>query len=260
MKISMCASLVLAATVFPTWATGATLIASTSFEEVPGIAPGPTYTDTLGSTTNHALINNAGQPIVNWSSGVGQSDLDFSSSWLTNGDGSAGLTDGQAFGVYNFGTGNVPDGKNAFWMADTEGTGRLTFESVNLAGTVDPMVSIYLRVQSTGYELDDFVHAYVVQDDGLGNLTEATLLDTRGSDIDSLSIESSGSEYIQYNAALTAGTLATLVIDFDSDVAVENLRIDHVQFTAVPEPASLALFALGGLCLACRSTRRNAWL
>lgn len=251
MKIEASACLLALAAASGTASARPAAIAGTSFEFVPTLPGVPNYVDTLGSAADHALINNANQPIVNFTPGVGVPELGFSSSWYTNNDGTPGLTDGQFMGAYGGFFGQIPDGDHCFIMSDTEGMARLSFDAVDLAGTTAPEASIWVRLNGTSWEADDFLHIYAVMDDGLGNLNEATLLDTRGLDIDNLNIEG---DFIKFTAALTPGTSAKLVIDFDSDVTVENVRFDQVQFTDAPAPAGMALFGLAGLV---RSRRRR---
>jgi len=161
------------------------------------------------------------------------------------------MTDGQFYGVYGGGLGEAPDGDRFFMMADTEGVAKLTFDTVDLTSAAAPELSLWLRFNGTSWELDDFIHIYAILDDGLGNFSQATLLDTRGGDIDDLGIEGS---YVQFTTSLTPGTHATLVVEYDSDVATENIRFDKIQFTDVPGPAGVALLAIAGLV---RSRRRR---
>jgi hypothetical protein len=252
MKSQVCAGLLALGAVAggPAWARP-NVIAGTSFEFVPTLPGVPNYVDTLGSATSHALINNANQPIVNFAPGAGVPELGFSSYWTTNGDGSAGLTDNQFFGTYGGGFGEVPNGDHFFFMSDTEGVAKLTFDAVDVTTATAPELSMWLRINGTNWELDDFIHIYAVLDDGLGNLSEATLLDTRGGDIDDLGIEGS---YVQFTTSLTPGTHATLVVEFDGDVTTESIRFDQIQFLDVPGPAGIAVFGIAGLF---RSRRRH---
>jgi hypothetical protein len=254
MKIQICAGSALATIMTaPAWA--GTLIAGTSFENVSApFTSNPQYVDSLGFDNAHALINNPDQPAVTFTPDLGHTELGFSTFWTPNGDGAPGLTDGQLFGVYNNGLGSAPDGDHYFMMSDTEGIARFVLDTVDLTGTMAPEVSAWLRVTNTAWEPDDFVHMYVMLDDGAGNVSNVTLLDTRGLDIDDLGIE--GTTYNLYSQALTPGTLATFVLEFDGDVASEIIRFDHVQFHSVPAPGALAVFGLAGLSFSRR--RRTA--
>jgi len=197
-------------------------IAYTSFEEPTNV--GGTYTDTGDAGVDHALINNSGEPDVNFTSSGGE--IGFTSYYYNTRD-DVGLTDGDFVGVTNY-TGTVstyPDGSNGFELSDTDGKMTVTFEVVSLVGHTNPNVSLQYFVQSTGYESDDLIRIWLVVDGG----TEVDLLNTTGSDINDLGIEGS---WLTLSSSLAGYTTATLKVEIDCNSGSEALYIDDVQFVA----------------------------
>lgn len=222
-------------------ANAGTVIAYTSFE-VPE-AVGGQYVDTLDPLTDHALLDNAGEPIVNFAGGV---ELGFST-FYTNTRDSTGTADGDFIGVSDF-TGVVgayTDGLQGFQLQDSDGLLTVSIETVDLTG-VDALVSIDTFLQGTGWESDDRVRVWVEVDGG----QEIDLLNTMGSDIDDLEIEDS---WMTLTADLTGFTTATLRFELDSNSASEGLFADNVVFSVIPAPGAMALFGLAGLA----GTRRR---
>lgn len=129
-------------------------IAYTSFEEPPNV--GGLYTDTGDASVDHALLNNSGEPDVNYTSTGGE--LGFTSYYYNTRD-DVGLTDGDYVGVTNYTStvGSFPDGSNGFEFSDTDGKMTVTFDAVSLAGATNPNFSMKYFVQSTGYESNDVI-------------------------------------------------------------------------------------------------------
>ena len=200
---------------------GQTTIAYTSFEELTAV--GGKYVDSLDAATDHALVNHANQPYVNYTSTGGE--LGFSS-YYYNTRNDVGLTDGDYVGVTNYtgAVGSYPDGSNGFQLSDCDGKMETTFDEVNLSGHTSAYVSIASFVQETGWESDDEIRMWVVVDGG----TEIDLLNTAGSDIDDLGIEDA---WDTLEVALTGYSTATLKVSLDCNSGDEALYIDNIQFT-----------------------------
>ncbi|MEO0422136.1 MAG: VPLPA-CTERM sorting domain-containing protein [Pseudomonadota bacterium] len=220
-------------------ATSASTIAGTSFEEPQAV--GGQYTDTLPADTDHALLDNAGEPIVNYTSIGGE--LGFSS-FYTNTRDSSGLTDGDFVGVTDF-TGDVgayTDGLQGFQISDPDGLMTITFDTVDLSGVTDATLTVDLFVNETGYEDGDRVRVWVEGDGGV-----VDLIDTAGSDIDDLGIEG---VWLNLIADLSGFTMATLLFEGESNSSAESFYLDNVAFSGaaavVPVPAA-AWLLLGGL-------------
>ena len=211
----------------------------TSFEE-PGVFPGVQYVDTLDPLTDHDLLDNAGEPWVNW---TGTNELGFNSYYRNTRDGE-GLGDGDFVGVTDF-TGTVgayTDGTQGFQMSDPDGLMGICIDPVALAGP-DPMaVSLDLYLQSTGWETDDSVRVWVEVDGGV----EIDLLNTIGFDIDDEFGDLEG-VWTTLSADLSGYTTATLYAELDSNSGSESIYLDNVVFATVPGPGALALFGLAGL-------------
>lgn len=220
-------------------AASASTIAGTSFEAPAAV--GGQYTDTLDPATDHALLDNAGEPIVNFTSAGGE--LGFSSFYTNTRDGS-GLSDGDFVGVTDF-TGDVgayTDGLQGFQISDPDGAMTVTFDTVDLTGVTDATLTLDLFVNETGYESEDRVRVWVEGDGGV-----IDLIDTTGSDIDDLGIEG---VWLNLMADLSGFTMATLNFEGDTNSSSEAFYLDNVAFSGtaavVPVPAA-AWLLLGGL-------------
>ena len=214
----------------------ASIIGFTSFEE-PDL--GGEYTDTLGSTTNHALINNTGEMPVNYTSVGGE--LGFSSYYTSTGG--SGLADGDFVGVTDFAPkfdGNFTDGDQAFQMQDTDGIMVTTLDPVNLTGYTNASISMDLFVMKTGWEPVDVIRAYVTVDGG----KKLDLIDTTGRDINDLGIEDSWKTLV---VDLNGYTTAQLSFMLEANSADETIWIDNIKLegTAVPIPAAVWLLGSG---------------
>ncbi len=199
-----------------------TTFASTSFEE-PALAPGVQYMDTGDPTLDHDLINNLGQPLVDYVSVGGE--MGFDASFITGGN-TDGLAEGDFVGVTDF-TGDVSayiDGTKGYQFQDTDGTMVLSFDPVSLIGRTMPILDLYYFVASTGWETGDSIRIWVEVDGG----AEIDMLNTAGQDIDNLMIEGM---WIQLTADLTGFTTATLNVSFASNSGSEELYLDHITFS-----------------------------
>jgi hypothetical protein len=212
-------------------AQGVTVIAETSFEE-PAAAGGQ-YTDTGDPLVDHDLVNNPGEPLVDFTS-TG-SEIGFDSRYVNTRD-SDGLTDGDFVGVTDFtGTvGSFTDGSQGFQISDPDGKMVTEFDPVDLTGTTAPYVALDVFIQDTGYEDTDQLRIFATdgtQEIDLINLTGAEL-------------EGRGTwEFIQADLAPLVGTSVTLVFELDANSGSEAVYIDNVQFSSDgPLPVELAAF------------------
>lgn len=229
-------------------AAQADTIAYTSFEE-QGVFAGVQYVDTLPANTNHALLDNADEPFVNWTFNGGE--LGFTS-YYTNTRDDVGLTDGDFVGTTDF-TGVVgayTDGLQGFQISDSDGLMTTTLDTVDLTGYRNLSVCLDFFAQETGWESDDYLRIWVTVD---GN-TNIDLLNTSGSDIDDLDIED---RWITTQLSLDGYTTAQLHFELDSNSSSEAVYFDNVLFKGelIPAPASALLLGLGGLALGRRRRR-----
>jgi hypothetical protein len=213
----------------------AELIAFQSFEnyEIAGVQ----YTDTLDPATDHALLDNAGEPVVNGAPS-GTDTVGFSSFYFNTRDG-VGLTDGDFVGVTDFdgAVGSYTDGSAGFQISDPDGAMRVTFDAVDISAAPAAIGSMDLFIADTGYESDDAVRVGVLVDGG----PEQILFELTGDDLEGI-----GSWQTLTDIARTGSTLQYFV-EMDANSGSEAIYIDNVRLTAVPEPGSFALAGLASI-------------
>lgn len=215
-KLSALSVLLAGTTTFPP--AHADTIAFTSFEEAPAI--NTEYTDLLDAGSDHELQTNAGEPIVRF---TGTNELGFKSTYV-NSRSDVGLTDGDFVGVTNYsGTvGNYTDGTQGFQFSDPDGRLILTLDTVNISQNPSAFLSMDYFLNETGWETNDSIKIWV--DTNTGPLV---LIDSIGTDIDSLNIEGA---WTTLTAELSGRGWATLKIELDSNSSVESLFIDNIKF------------------------------
>ena len=230
----------------------AAVIAQTSFEGEPAV-PG-FYTDTGDPGSDHDLANHAAEPLVDSTAAstvAGQ--LGFAARYR-NARGGVGASDGDYLGVTSDASaiGAFPDGGQGYQLSDADGALVLAFAPVDLAPN-GVVIQIDVFVREADWEPDDRVR--VVAD--LDGAPDVVLLDTSGSDIDDLGIES---RWRRLGAAVPdAATTARISVELESDAASEAVFVDRAS--VLPEPGVGGLLAgavlLGGLRR--RSRRRRTY-
>ncbi len=222
----------------------AATVAFTSFEEPE--ATGGQYTDAIDPATDHALVNNTGQPIVNYTSVGGE--LGFRSSYINTRD-SNGLSDGDFVGVTDFIDASAPftaapnytDGTQGFQIADADGLMRVELDAVTLDPSATNGLTVDAFLADTNWEADDNARIWVEVDNGLA----LDLFNSAGSDIDELGVEGA---WMSLFVDLSTFSTATLFFELDSNSASEALFIDNINFdavTPVPLPAAVWFLAAG---------------
>jgi hypothetical protein len=237
MKKITLAALVVALAVAAAPCSAQTIIAETSFEE-PAVYPAVQYVDTGNPAVDHALVNNSGQPPVNYVSTGGEMGF---SSYYYNTRNDVGLTDGDWVGVTDF-LGDVTayvDGANGFEISDADGMMTTTFDTVDLTGYVNCELSMWYFLVDTTWETDppDYVRIWVTVDGG----TEIDILNTIGQDIDDLGIEGF---WLSGVVDLTGYSTVTLAIENDSNSAYETLYVDRIRITGTTVPVELQSFSV----------------
>lgn len=223
---------------------------SNGFESVTGVnleSASTCYFFDTNNTTAHDLVDyNSGCGLVT----VGMADTPSLLGFTINFDpntpnGTVGFTDGDAFGVGNAASVTAalgsapPEGTQAFQIEDTDGDILMRFGKVTLAGTSTPQVSLQYFIGSSGYETNDYLYVYV-EVTNCASATTVTLIDTRGQDIDDLTIEGT---WNTLSADLTAyvGCTAQLFIGWSSNSSSEELGIDNVNFTEGETESTLSI-------------------
>ena len=238
-------------------------IAGTSFEE-PNPFPGK-YTDTGNPNVAHPLLNNAGEPLVNYVNTGGE--LGFLAYYVPYDTPSVGLTDGDFVGVTDFtpssGLG-FTDGEKGYQMSDLDGNMIVEFDQVNLTGVSNPTVSLdfLLSIKNPGGNYEGNGTANTEDNDRLRiyikditNNTEIDLFNSTGSDLDDF-VPMNGDEYLlqwqEATATLLPNTIVQLVLEGRSNASAENFWFDNIvfhgsmgvndqstsQFSIYPNPAS----------------------
>lgn len=236
----------------------AVVTAFTSFENEPAVGDGVfiAYFDTGDGNTSHDLVNNPEQPLVDSTlAGSGAAgDLGFNAR-IVNTRTVLGLTDGDDVGVSNNLTdvSAYPDGTQGYKFQDTDDLMVLEFDPVSIVAPT--LFEIDYFITSTNYEVTagafDMVRIFLTIDGSL----EVPLLDTAGFDIDDFDVEG---RWITAMVDLTGlGSTAVLTVAVDTDAPNEEVYIDRVTFTQVPEPSSIVMACLAGLSMGLVALRRR---
>ncbi|MCB0452257.1 MAG: T9SS type A sorting domain-containing protein [Aequorivita sp.] len=236
-KITLLAALLMGAVSFAQ-------IAGTSFEE-PEALPGK-YTDTGDPNVAHDLLNNSGEPVVDFTSTGGE--IGFNASYAPYDTPDVGLTDGDFVGVTDFTPSSTvlfTDGDKGYQMNDIDGNMIVEFDQVDLTGVSSPAISLdfLLSINSTptngNYEGDGTVNEsgsdrlrIYVRD--ITNSTEIDLFNSTGTDLDDLVPFDAGSgEYLlqwQNATAALPNSIVQLVIEGRTNASAESFWFDNISF------------------------------
>lgn len=212
---------------------------------VPGQMPGTSFEEPLGLSVNyvdtgdpniaHQLMNNAGQPTVDFP--FTAAELGFQSFFFpTRSDGSAvGLTDGDPFGVSNDPSFSFPDGQQGFVMEDSDGLARVEFTSVNLNDVTDPTLSFQYFLNGSSYEASngsvDSLRVYLRINQG----TDPDIILLRGvadgsGTLPGLTTDA-WTNFSTSAGVIPSGALVTLVLETDLDSGSEWIAFDDIVFS-----------------------------
>lgn len=220
-------------------------IAGTSFEE-PEAFPGK-YTDTGDPNIAHDLINNSGEPLVDFT--ATGTELGFDASYVPYDTPDVGLTDGDFVGVTDFTpspTVLFTDGDKGYQMNDIDGNMIVEFDEVDLTSVSNATISLdfLLSINSNNpangnYEGDgttnesgsDRLRIYVRD---ITNSAEIDLFNSTGSDLDDFVPFDSGSGEYQLQWQTVSESLPTsvvqLVIEGRSNASAESFWFDNIVF------------------------------
>lgn len=213
------------------------------FENLPGVTfnafGGACEYYDYNTTTQHTLANyNAPCGIIYVSETGSATTLGYSIVLdPTTPNGPMGFSDGDYFGVATTASivseiGAPPaEGTQAFFMDDVDGTVTMSFDIIDLSGTVNPQFSLQYFLEETSWNVQDLFKV-TIQFSDCGS-SDITLIDTTtgAGDIDFLNIEGS---WNTLSADLSGYTTckAQLIIDFSSNSGVEQLALDAISFSA----------------------------
>lgn len=207
-----------------------TVVGYTSFED-PDLNAGE-YTDLGDASLAHDLINNPGEPVVDFSA-TGQ-EIGFDATYEPYDSPGTGLTDGDFVGVTDY-TATVTaytDGVKGYRVSDCDGNFILTFDTIDFSTTANNSVEMDYFLTSTSYEGDgnpnsageDLLQFYV---EDLTNMNQIYLLNTIGNDIDNLNIEG---QWNTLQAQLPNNIMARLVIKVRVNSEGESIFFDNILF------------------------------
>ncbi len=219
-------------------------VAGTSFEE-PNTFSGK-YTDTGDPNIAHDLLNNAGQPLVDYASIGGE--MGFNASYVPYNTPDVGLTDGDDVGVTDkkpSSTVTFTDGAKGYQMSDVDGNFILEFDLIDLTAISSPGVSVdfLLDINSNpsngNYEGDGTVNEagsdrlrIYIRD--LTNGNEIDLFNSTGTDLDDLVPFDSGTGQYQLEwqnaTASIPSSLVQLVIEGRNNAGTESFWFDNIMF------------------------------
>lgn len=209
----------------------------TSFEEPEAI--GGDYIDTGDATVAHDLIDNAGEPFVNFTS-TG-SELGFTASYAPYDTPGVGLTDGDSVGVTTStppGDNPYPDGDQGYKISDVDGNYILEFDIISSTST-GPGYFIDYFISETGYEGDgtvnesgsDRLRIYIRH---LEENDEYDIINTTGSDINDLGIEGQWiSGYVGLPPFINGPESFQLVIEVRCNAGPEAFFFDNIHFDGI---------------------------
>lgn len=205
-------------------------LAFTSFEEPPVFSSN--YTDTGDPAIPHDLINNADEPLLDYTF-INQ-EMGFNARYEPYNNPGEGLTDGDFVGVTDSPPAAVlpfPSGQQGYEISDVDGNFILEFDTV-IANS--PTISIDYFISETGYEGDgtsntsssDRLRIYIKD---LGDTMEYDLLNTTGNDINDLGIEGSWNT-VSLSIEERPNISVKLIIEARTNSGSEAFFFDNVVF------------------------------
>lgn len=210
---------------------------TSSFEDPQAISG--IYTDLGNPNEIHDLLNNTGEPRVDFISNGGELGFDATyKPYDTPGD---GLADGDEVGVTISGpTGNnsFPDGDQGYKISDVDGNFILKFDPIISTSTA-PGMTINYFISETGYEGDgtvnesgsDRLRIYV---NHLEENEEYDIINTTGSDINELGIEGTWNVgFIELPPYISKPNTFQLVIEVRCNSGAEAFFFDAIHFNGL---------------------------
>ena len=205
-------------------------LAYTSFEEPP-VYP-VNYTDTGDATIPHDLVNNANEPLVDYTF-VNQ-EMGYNARYEPYNNPGDGLTDGDLVGVTAIppeSTSPFPSGQQGYEISDVDGNYILEFDPVTINS---PIISIDYYINETGYEGDgtsntsgsDRLRIFIKD---LGDNMEYDLLNTTGNDINDLGIEGSWNT-TTLSIENSPNIALQLIIEARTNSGAEAFFFDNITF------------------------------
>lgn len=220
----------------------AQFVAGTGFED-PAVV-GSVYTDLIDVRTDHALADNSGEPVVNFTA-LGSpptNEIGFTSFYTdTRGSGS-GIGDGDTIGVSSA---NVNTGSNSFSFNDPDGLLTLTTDSIDISTSGSVRLSLWYFINNTGFESNDNFFASISVDGGSD--TFITFREAGGPVVGN-DIEGLTGAWTQAISPVFSGNSVVLTFGVDFNSETETLFLDDIGVSTIPEPSTYALI-LGGLAI-----------
>ena len=207
--------------------------ATTSFEEPEAV--GGEYTDTGDPAVAHDLINNDGEPIVNFTSTGGE--IGFTASYVPYDTPGVGLTDGDSVGVTTSsppGDNPYPDGDKGYKISDVDGNFILKFDEVEFLEWGGIIYLSYFIVDEE-FEGDGTVNEsgsdrIRIYAKNLTNNSEVDILNSTGSNINDLGLQGTWQEV---EISVDINTIYQLVIEVRCNSAIEAFFFDNIHFAGI---------------------------
>ncbi len=206
-----------------------TVLGFTSFEEPEA---GGNYEDPNGANNDHDLMNIPGLNSMDYD-GSGN-ELGFDAVFINTRNINSGLSDN--VGVTDEYAAGFTDGMQGYVLLDTDGTIRVTFDEVDVAGFDQIFISLDWYIQGTDYEgaVDndetgvDIFRIYIITDSG----EEVSLVDVDGDELER-QFSDQFNTWANLFVDISGTTTAQLVIEVDTNNDSEGIAFDNVRFLGI---------------------------
>ncbi len=217
-------SILIVAMLFSTASFGQTLIAYTSFED--SLEDGLSiYTDLGDQTVDHALLNNPGEMIVNYTQWNPEGEIGFSAFYYNTMDGS-GLTDGDYVGVTDYASDVTAfsDGNQGYQMSDTDGEVVVSLDVVDVSSYSSTEVKVDMFLPAGGIDNGDSIQVKLVID----GTTTVTLFDNYGHDVDDL--DGYGDQWVTIDTLIEGASTLELKLICETNGSNDAVYFDNAKF------------------------------
>ncbi|WP_162555752.1 lamin tail domain-containing protein [Reichenbachiella versicolor] len=198
------------------------ILAKTSFE-VPSSVPGVKYTDTGDASVSHDLVNNTGEPVVDFTASGGE--MGYNAKYEPVSGVTDGLVDGDFVGVTDYlnDVTAFTEGTQGYLLSDVDGKMIVEFDEVTVSTGVKVSLDVFLN--DTGYETsnpEDAVRIYVKTND-----SEVDIINSSGTDLNDFTGLTEGA-WKNISATISGKTSVQLIVEFVCNSGSELIYLDNV--------------------------------